>query len=187
MLKSLKNKFLTCLAALIFLASCGFIKKDSPSIYISNASSGAIHDLKIRWNGVGVLDCPTLNPGDTKHMSLRIANDEEFFGEISASWNNEEGDSRGRSFTLAKTNLPSIGQKSYYPYVQLYFDQYDFEVMTSDSVDLSGKTRKMDHMLANYRDAFARGKKITQNSTEIKLETIKDTSVPTWLGINYGN
>ncbi len=140
--------------ALIFLTSCG-ANIESPVIYFSNASAQKIKNIECSWNGK-ILTLSNLNPGDSRSQSFFINKDENFFGQVHVSWFNHEGDRVAKNFTFKKENLPSIEDKTTYNYVQLYFDQQDLEIITSDITDLSGKVSRMDRMMNRFHDDFVK-------------------------------
>lgn len=164
------------------LVSCGS-KKESPVIYFSNLSPAPISNIHCEWVGKNKLNLPVLNPGDTRSQSFYIRKPEDFFGQISISWNAANGQRQDREFVFNKNNLPSIADSTTYNYVQFYLDQNEVEIMTSDAPDLSGKSRKMDRLLGGYRQAYLHGHLPAQTpliSVE-QPQPKKDNSVPSWL------
>ncbi len=142
---------LTCLV----LVSCGS-SIESPVLYFSDASPQPVKNIECNWNG-NILGLGALNPGDTRSHSFFISGgDSQFFGPVSINWINAKGDRVSKSFNFKKENMPSIKDKTTYNYVQLYFDQEDMEIITSDAADLSGKVRRMDQMMNKYHDDFLR-------------------------------
>lgn len=139
---------------LIFLSACG-ANIESPVIYLSNASASQIRHIECNWNG-NVLTLSSLNPGDSRSQSFYVTNLNKFFGPVYLTWYNSKGERMSKNFTLRKANLPSIDDETTYNYVQLYFDQQDIEVTTSDNADLTGKTRRMEELMAKYHDDFLR-------------------------------
>jgi hypothetical protein len=165
---------------LLLLAACSASKRESPVVYFSNASEKPIRNIKVQWVSAN-LSLPSLNPGDTRSQSFYITKDTQFLGLIRASWVNGEGNSIVKEFRVNAKNLPSISDRTTYSYVQLYLDQYDLEVVTSDAADLPGKTRRMEQVMAHYRDHFTKGTPIPAATSLIRVEPRRDTSVPQWL------
>jgi hypothetical protein len=174
--------------AVIFLSlltSCSTV--ESPVIYLSNASPESVRNIECNWNG-NLLSLKGLNPGDTRSQSFFISSDSKFFGPIYATWYNAKGDRLSKSFNFKKENMPSISDKTYYNYVQLYFDQDDIEVMTSDVADLSGKVRRMEQVMNKYHDDFLKSGmtanmcannnlNVCQNADSSSLITVKKKQV----------
>lgn len=146
------SKFFTLLAALI-LVGCGSV--ESPVVYFSNASPDRIRNIECNWSG-NILSLAALNPGDTRSQSFVIGSKSKFFGPIYVTWYNAKGDRVSKNFNFKKENLPSIEDNDTYNYVQLYFDQEDIEVSSSDAADLTGKTRRMEQVMNKYHDDFLR-------------------------------
>ncbi len=168
------------LSSILFLAiliSCSSPRRESPMIYMSNASLKPIKNIRCEWAKKHVMTLPTLNPGETRSQSFYIGNDPEFFGLVKVSWTSDNGESISREFFFRKTNLPSIEDHTTYNYVQLYFDQQYIEITTSDAPDLSGKTSKMDSLLLLYRDLYAKGHK-EENMQLINAAPRRDNSAP---------
>lgn len=133
-------------------------KKESPTIYFSNASSDMIKNIEVRWALKNVLSLPALSPGDSRTQSFYIKKEDDFFGEVSVSWYNARGEKMSKNFVLRKEHLPSINDKFAFNYAQFYFFQDDVEVISSDIVDINGKTKMMDRMMIKYKmEAEARG------------------------------
>lgn len=144
---------------LILLSACSNAHKiESPTIYLSNASSDFIKNIKVNWASKANLTLPNLNPGDTRTQSFYLKSKDNFFGEVMVSWNNARGEMLTKNFTIQKIHLPSIDEKYGFNYVQLYFSQTDAEVITSDIIDINGKSKIMDRLIMNYRkEAEVRG------------------------------
>lgn len=140
---------------LISLLLVGCSSVESPVIYLSNASAQPIKNIECSWNG-NILGLGALNPGDTRSQSFFISDDAKFFGPVSVQWFDAKGERVLKSFNFKKENLPSIIDKTTYNYVQLYFDQEDIEIITSDVADLSGKVRRMEQVMNKYHDDFLR-------------------------------
>ncbi len=149
----MSKKFL--ILASLFLVGCG-ANIESPVVYFSNASSGPIKNIEVSWAKNNALTLAGLNPGDTRSQSFFISSDSQFFGSVYAVWHNSRGDRMSKNFNFRKENLPSMDDKTTYNYVQLYFDQEDIEVTTSDVADLTGKVRRMDQVMNKYHDDFLR-------------------------------
>ena len=138
-----------------FLVGCVGNDVESPVIYFSNASANPIKNIECNWNG-NLLSLVALNPGDSRSQSFFISSDSKFFGQVYATWYNSKGERLSKNFTFRKENLPSFADKTTYNYVQLYFDQEDIEVSTSDVADLTGKVRRMEQVMNKYHDDFLR-------------------------------
>lgn len=168
----------------LLLVACGGATKESPVIYFSNASSSPIAKIKCNWAEKNELTLPVLNPGDSRSQSFYIKDDADFFGTVNISWSNSKGEKVVKEFNFREKHLPSMDDSTTYNYVQLYFDQEDIDVISSDSADLTGKTRRMDRLLTQYRDAYAQGHSTPQTSL-ISVQPKKDSSVPVWLTTSY--
>ncbi len=187
------NAILTAL--ILTLASCSSSpKKESPVIYFSNASSDLIKNIQCSWAEKNTLSLPALTPGDSRSQSFYINKKSDFFGLIKTSWTNAEGHSIVKEFYFQEKNLPSISDHETYSYVQLYLDQDDLEVVSSDVADLSGKTRKMDFLLTKYREEAANTcvpnhihtcPDQAAKTSLIRVQPKNDSSVPGWLTNSY--
>jgi hypothetical protein len=184
-LASTKRVAKLMIAALIFIApSCAKTIKESPVVYISNASLKPIKNINCYWAQKNVLRLPTLNPGETRSQSFFIEDSADFFGLVKVSWINGDGNQISREFFFRKVNLPSIEDHTTYNYVQLYFDQNYVEVTTSDSPDMSGKTKKMDNLLVQFKELYARGHN-GENSYLIEVKSQKETLMDPSSALGY--
>ena len=171
----------------LFLVSCGS-HKESPAIYFSNLSASPISDIKCDWAKKNVLGLPRLNPGESRSQSFYINSNSDFFGNIAISWRNNNGERISREINFQPNNLPSISDSTTYNFIQIYLDQDELEITTSDSPDLSGKTRKMDRLLAKYQEAYKQSGhgRVSQSSLiSVQNPPQKDNSVPSWLTGSY--
>lgn len=179
------RKIFTIISVLLFTASCSSV--ESPVVYFSNASPEQVKNIECNWNG-NLLSLKALNPGDTRSQSFFISGDNRFFGPVYVTWFNAKGDRLSKNFNFKKENMPSISDKTYYSYIQLYFDQDDIEVMTSDVADLSGKVRRMEQMMNKYHDDFLKSGvtanfcannnlNVCQNADSSALITIKKKQI----------
>jgi hypothetical protein len=171
----------------LFLVSCS-ADKESPVIYFSNASLTPINDIKCNWVGKNVLELPLLNPGESRSQSFYMDSNSDFFGNIAISWRNNNGERISREINFQPNNLPSISDSTTYNFIQLYLDQDELEITTSDAPDLSGKTRKMDRLLAQYKESYKQnGHGAVPQSSLISLQHPPqiDNSVPGWLTNSY--
>ena len=109
----------------------------------------------------------------------------DFFGLIKMTWTSDAGDNITREFYFREKNLPSINDHSTYNYAQIYFEQNDLEVVSSDAPDLSGKTVRMDRVLTAYKTQFQGGVQAVVPSALISVEPVKDRSIPGWLLNSY--
>jgi hypothetical protein len=166
--------------------SCSVVSgsKPSPVVYFSNASDKPLTNIHAIWAEGNILNLTRLDPGDTRSQSFEISSDDDFFGLVRISWTNGEGDGVSREFFFRKNNLPSIGDSSTYNYVQIYLEQNNFEVISSDAADLESTTHRRDAMLKSYKEATATYQPNIPSSL-IRVEPIKDTSVPHWLTRSY--
>lgn len=158
---------------------------ESPVIYFSNASHAPIKDIRCDWVNNTSLTLPALIPGDSRSQSFYMRSAANFFGLVKVSWTNDSGDRVTREFYFRENSLPSIKDHSTYNYVQIYFDQNDLEVISSDAPDLSGKTVRMDRLLAAYKAQYKSGIPDPNQTSLIRVEPIKDKSVPGWLNNTY--
>ena len=104
---------------LLLLTACNNVM-ESPVVYISNNSEKPITKIscKLPKNRISI---DNINPGETRSQSFYISGSKEFFGPIKCSWNNYRNELMVNDFTLEKHHLPSIDQKSEYPYIQFFF------------------------------------------------------------------
>lgn len=171
----------------VFVFSCG-AQKESPVIYISNASAQKISDIRFSWAEKHNLSLSSLNPGDSRSQSFYINRINDFFGRVNVSWRNVRGENLIREFVFRENNLPSVSDSTTYNYVQFYLDQEELEIVTSDAPDLVGKTRKMERMLTKYRDDYKRGN-TTPETSLIRVEdtpkNLTDRNIPAWLQNSY--
>lgn len=177
------NKIIILLASFL-LISCS-ANLESPVIYFSNASTEPVKNIRCEWAKKNVLTLPSLNPGDSRSQSFYIRSVSDFFGLVKLSWENNAGNTISKEFYFMEKNLPSIADHTTYNYIQFYFDQNDFEIISSDAADLPGKTRRMEQILISYRDEYKRvGSKPPQTSL-IRVIPQKDSSLPSWLANSY--
>lgn len=170
----------------LFLGACAVVSKPrtSPVIYFSNASEKPLTNIHAIWAKENILTLSRLDPGDTRSQSFEISSDDDFFGLVRISWTNGEGEGVSREFYFRTNNLPSIDDSSTYNYVQIYLEQNNFEVMSSDAADLESKTHRRDAMLKAYKEATATSQPNIPSSL-IRVEPLRDTSVPAWLNRAY--
>lgn len=171
--------------ALVFLANCS-AKRESPVVYLSNASPEPIANIRCDWPDGNVLTLAGLDPGDSRSQSFYIRRDSDFFGTINVSWTNAKGEAQKKAFNLRKEHLPSISDHTTYSFVQLYIDQEDLEIVTSDIPDLGGKNRRMEAMLAKYHNDYALSHGKGQSAL-IAIQPKKDNSLPYWLNAGMDN
>lgn len=170
----------------LLVTSCAVVStKESPVIYFSNASQSPIKDIRCDWANNTALTLPALAPGDSRSQSFYISRNADFFGLVKVTWVNDQGDNVTREFYFRENNLPSIDDHSTYNYVQIYFDQHDLEVVSSDAPDLSGKTQRMDRLLASYKNAYQTGHTASVPTSLIRIEPVKDRSTPAWLSNSF--
>lgn len=168
----------------LLLVSCASLK-ESPVIYFSNASNAPIKNIQCTWAEKNVLSLPVLNPGDSRSLSFYIRGDSAFFGLINVSWDNGHGEKMTKSFFFRKENMPSIFDPTTYNYVQLYFDQFDVEVVSSDAPDLGGKVRRMERLLAHYSSEYKNVAGSVPQTSLISIQPKKDNTLPGWLSNSY--
>lgn len=137
----------------LLLVSCSSLR-ESPTIYFSNAGNDPISNLECLWPNKTLLTLSTLNPGDSRTQSFYIRGDSRFFGPVHISWYNSKGEKIVKNFNFKKENLPSISERDIYSYVQFYFIDDDLDVVTSDAVDIGGKVRRMERLMARYESEF---------------------------------
>lgn len=137
-----------------FAVSCSGSLRESPVIYLSNVSVEKISNIEVRWARKANLVLPSLNPGESNGQSFYIRGDSDFFGEITVSWLNARGERVSKIFEIRQENLPSLSNRRSHNYVQLYFGQEDFEVVSSDSPDLRNKVRKMESLMRRYSQVY---------------------------------
>jgi hypothetical protein len=172
----------------LFTVSCGRAQKESPVVYISNASVRPIQDIKYDWAGNHSLQLPVLNPGESRSQAFYIKKNADFFGTIKISWVNHSKERISKEINFYAKNLPSIDDKTTYNYVQFYLDQDDMEILTSDAPDLSSKTPKMERLLTKYHNLYLqlqRGNYTQTQGVLIDVKPIKDRSLPSWLANSY--
>jgi hypothetical protein len=173
-----------------FLASCA-PSVESPVIYFSNSSLRPIKDIECNWADQSNLTLPLLNPGDSRSQSFYIHDNSDFFGKVIISWRNNKGEKITREFEFQKNHLPSIDDSTTYNYLQFFLDQEEMEILSSDAPDLSGKTRKMERLLAQIKHVYAEDNGVESVSplqtSLIRVQHIdpqKDRSVPYWENSN---
>ena len=171
---------------LFFLLSACNQAHESPVIYFSNASEKPIKEINCEWTNEHLLSLPKLNPGESRSLPFNIDNGNYFFGLVKLSWINSSDEKISGEFFFNKENLPSINDKTTYNYVQFYLDQNGYEVLTSDSVDLSNKTNRMDKLLSSYKKDFIKNSS-AKNETDPNLIQIenKKSTLPNWLTTSY--
>jgi hypothetical protein len=180
-------RFLIILLNLL-VASCSVVSstKESPVIYFSNASSESITDIRCIWAQKNILTLPELTPGLSRSQSFYIKGGSDFFGIVRIEWYNSQSEKMVKEFNFTKDHMLDFDDPTAYNYVQLYFDQEDVEVVTSDIVDLSGKTRKMERLLTAYSTAYAQRHSKAQTSLiSVQHPQQRDSSLPSWLSNSY--
>lgn len=175
-----------------FINSCSsVVKKESPAIYISNASSKPISDIRIIWAEDNILTLHKLNPGETQSQSFYINSNSEFFGLVKVSWTNSDDEGVSREIYFKENHMPNIVDEEMYSYVQIYLEQNDFEILSSDAVDLTSKTRRRDAMLLSYKNNYESSPQnpqpINKPSALIRVETINEGKykLPSWMSRAY--
>lgn len=164
------------LLGLFLLNSCKSALRESPVIYISNASLKPIKDIRCEWASKNALNLPELNPGETRSQSFYISGEQEFFGLVRIFWTNENDNTLSREFFFRKTSLPSIEDRTTYNYVQLYLDQDSIDVTTSDSPDIGGRSEKMDKLLTLYHSQYTKEHKADDPSRLISVQPRRNTT-----------
>jgi hypothetical protein len=132
-----------------------------------------------------VLSLPVLNPGDSRSQSFYLKENSDFFGLITMSWENASGEMVKKEFHFTKQNLPSMLDSTTYNYVQIYLDQDDLEIVSSDAPDIGGKTRRMEQILTMSREHYLSEHPKTFPSSLIRVQPQKDNSLPGWLANSY--
>ena len=171
-----------------YLGSCSAVsisKKTSPVVYFSNASGENLTNIRVIWGNENILSLSNLKPGDTRSQSFEIASSSDFFGLVRISWTNGKGEGVSREFFFRKNNLPSMDDDSTYNYVQIYLEQNNFEVMTSDAADLESKTKRRDAMLKFYSQKAGTTSTDHIPTSLIRVENLNDRSEPAWLSRYY--
>lgn len=140
--------------AMIFLFSCSGLssKEIGPSIYFSNISSKKIKNIRAYWSGTQ-LSLPSLVPGDSRSQNFYIRDANDFFGNVRINWTMENGRSKVKEFLIGKIHLPNFANEDY-KYVQIYLDEDEAEVITSDIIDLSSKMRRMEKILIKRHNEY---------------------------------
>jgi hypothetical protein len=146
------HQILIIISLLLLINSCSSTK-ESPVIYFSNVSPEIVKNIECSWNE-NTLSLASLNPGDTRSQSFYIDDNQDFFGPVYITWYNANNEKISKNFNFNKENLPSINDHTTYNYIQLYFDQSDIEVTSSDVADLTGKIRRMELIMNKYHDDF---------------------------------
>jgi hypothetical protein len=164
----------------LLLVSCAGAKKESPVIYFSNVSLEPIKEIRCFWGEKNTLTLPLLNPGDSRSQSFYIGKSSEFFGLIKILWKNSKDETVVKEFYFTSKNLPSMSERDAYNYVQLYIDQEDVEIVTSDVADLSSKTRRMEKILVQNRAQYFESHPKAVATSLIRVQT-KASDVPSWI------
>lgn len=174
-------KFLTILL-IAFLSACSVgSHKESPVIYMSNASSLPINDIKVVWVDNKVLKLKTLTPGQTRSQSFYLNDSDDFFGLVKISWSGANHSTNTRELYFKRNNMPSIDEHEMYSYVQLYFEQNDLEILSSDNPDMGNITKKRDAMLLGFKKNYWADNKPMSGSSLISVEPLSDREqVPAW-------
>lgn len=164
-----------------FLTSCSLgAHKESPVIYISNASNMPINDIRITWAENKVLKLKTLNPGQTRSQSFYLDDTDDFFGLVKIYWIGSGRNTNTRELFFKRNNLPSIDDHGMYSYVQIYLEQSDLEMLSSDNPDMGNITKKRDAMLLSVKKSYWADKPMTASSL-ISVEPLTDREkVPAW-------
>lgn len=178
-------KFLTILL-IAFLGACEIgSHKESPVIYMSNASSLPIHDIKVVWVDNKVLKLQTLNPGQTRSQSFYLDDSDDFFGLVKISWSGANRSTNTRELYFKRNNMPSIDEHEMYSYVQLYFEQNDLEILSSDNPDMGNITKKRDAMLLGFKKSYSVEQPMNSGSL-ISVEPLSDREqVPAWTNRSF--
>jgi hypothetical protein len=170
------------LLAAMLLSSCSEVfQKTSPVIYFSNASSKPITGIHAIWADDNILTLNSLSAGDTRSQSFYIGGNSDFFGLVRISWTNSESQGVSREFFFRKSNLPEIDDDSIYHYVQIYLEQNDFEVISSNAADLENKTKRMDDLLKFYREKTPTIDQTHIPTSLIRVEPTREKSNPAWI------
>lgn len=181
-------KSILIIASLFLVSACGGLsKRESPNIYFSNASNGVIKNIRCNWNGVQ-MSLPSLVPGNTRSQNFYIRKNSDFFGLVNVSWTAGSGKSFNKEFFFSEKHLPSLSEDDDYKYVQLYFDDYGAEVISSDIADLGGKTRRMEKILIERHNKYVKyhhGEENSNHLIKVQQKYDKDSSVPNWLMNSY--
>jgi hypothetical protein len=165
---------------LFLLASCSSPLKPGPMIYFSNSSPKPIKNIKCAWTKNHTLSLHQLLPGESRSMSFFIEKPSEFFGKVNVTWSNNDGEYMNREFYFREKHMPGINDKDEFNYVQIYLDQQDMELLSSDAADLTGRTQRMDALLAQYHHEYY-NKNPNADMSLIKVDPKKDNSLPGWL------
>ena len=148
-------KLFLSLVTLLLLVGCATsVPREGPTIYFSNASSEPIKKVECVWAGKNKLTLDGMNPGDNRGQSFFINKNSEFFGEVFISWHDSKGERMTKNFDFKEGNLPSISDHTLYSYVQFYFTEDGVEVVSSDAVDVNGKSRIMERLMAKNRSNY---------------------------------
>ncbi len=144
-------------------------KIESPVIYISNNSEKPITKIICNLPNHRI-SISNINPGETRSQSYYLSGSKEFFGSIKCSWNNHLNELMVNDFTLEKHHLPSIDNKTEYPYIQFFLGQNRYDILTSDEIDFLNKSRFFDESLKlNFKQAIV-NKYSNQNNSLISVE-----------------
>jgi hypothetical protein len=170
---------------IIFISSCSMTQKNSPVIYFSNASAQPITDINVIWTEDNILTLSNLNPGDSRSQSFYLSDNDDFFGLVKVSWTNGSGHGVSRDLFFRPNNLPSINDESTYNYVQIYLEQDDLEMMSSDAVDLASKTKRRDDLLTSYKNNYLHDSPLKIPTSLIRARPIKDSRETGWLTRTY--
>ncbi len=166
----------------LLLAACG-ANKESPVIYFSNIGEAPIKDIQCNWAGNILTSLPSLSPGDSRSQSFYISGASDFFGAVNISWTNDSGEKIAKEINFKKRHLSSIHDSGTYNYVQIYLDQEDLEIVSSDAPDLSGKISKMEKLLNKVRETYQNAHASGGQTSLITTQSGKDKSVPRWIAV----
>lgn len=121
----------------------------------------------------------------TRSQAFKIANNNDFFGKIVVSWKNDQKEGFSREFFLRRKNLPSIDNPNSFNYIQLFFDQSNFEVLSSDAPDLASKTSRMEAILTQLADDYRGNRESQIQSSLIRVVPQTPDKVSSWMLNKY--
>ncbi len=169
-----------------FLSACSSLShKESPVIYVSNLSPQPINNIKIIWAGNKVLKLQTLNPGKTRSQSFYLDDSDDFFGVVNISWSDANHNQNSRDLYFKRNHMPSIDDHEMYSYVQIYLEQKDMEMLSSDAPDLGNITKKRDATLLSFEKHYSASQEGGAASL-ISVEPLSDREkMPAWISRSF--
>lgn len=146
---------------IIFLTSgCSF---QGPTISFNNLSDVVIKNIETRWGFERMDSITEILPGRRVIKSFPIYHGANFYGQVSISWENYNGEKFRKEFIFKEENLSKITTKTHQEVV-IYFMQNGAKYYTSQDDDFQRSKRKRRDLMHEYwEDYKSRCKKDLNN------------------------